>query len=84
MRYIFLLGGLLGFALAAGAAFFAESAPDRILLDGAVGCLVGALLFRWLWNVMLNGLRETLVARQRAAIEAEAAKAKPETIPFKS
>lgn len=83
MRYVFLLGGLLGFSLAASAAFFAQSGPDRILLDGAVGCLVGALLFRWLWNVMLGGLRETLVARQRAVIEAESAKAKPEPTPFK-
>lgn len=84
MRFVFLLGGLLGFALAAGAAFSAGCAPDRIFLDGAIGCLVGALLFRWLWSVMLSGLRETMVARQRAAAQAESAKAKPETLPFKS
>lgn len=77
MRYVFLLGGLLGFSLAAGTALLAERGPDRILLDGAVGALAGGLLFRWLWNVMLAGLRETMVARQRAAA-AELAKAKPE------
>jgi hypothetical protein len=83
MRYVFLLGGLLGFALAAGTAFYMGRGPDRIFFDGAVGCLIGALLFRWLWSVMLGGLRETLVARQRAAA-AEAAKAKPELSPLKS
>lgn len=77
MRYVFLLGGLLGFVLAAGTAFLMERGPDRVLLDGAVGCLAGGLLFRWLWNIMLAGLRETMVARQRAAA-AEVAKLKPE------
>jgi hypothetical protein len=81
MRYVFLLGGLLGFALAAGSAFLAGRGADRIFFDGALGCLVGALSFRWLWNILLAGLRETMVARQRAA--AEAAKAKPEPQPFK-
>lgn len=83
MRYVFLLGGLLGFSLAAGTALLMERGPNRVLLDGAIGCLAGAMLFRWLWNVMLAGLRETMVARQRAAA-AELAKAKPELSPLKS
>jgi uncharacterized membrane protein YccC len=82
MRYVFLLGGLLGFALAAGTALY-MGGPDRIFFDGAVGCLIGALLFRWLWSVLLGGLRETMVARQRAAA-AEVAKAKPELSSLKS
>lgn len=83
MRYVFLLGGLLGFALAAGTALYTGRGPDRIFFDGAVGCLIGALLFRWLWSVLLGGLRETMVARQRAAA-AEVAKAKPELSSLKS
>jgi hypothetical protein len=83
MRYVFLLGGLLGFALAAGTGLVMGRAPDRMLFDGAVGCLAGAFLFRWLWNVMLAGLRETVVARQRAAA-AEAAKKNPEFSSMKS
>lgn len=77
MRFIFLLGGVIGFALGAGTAFWMERAADRVFFDGAVGCLVGALLFRWLWNVLLNGLRETVQARHRAAAEA-AAKQEPQ------
>lgn len=83
MRYVFLLGGLLGFALAAGTALYMGRGPDRIFFDGAVGCLIGALLFRWLWGVLLGGLRETMVARQRAAA-AEVAKTKPELSSLKS
>ncbi|MDP1581718.1 MAG: hypothetical protein Q8M02_15740 [Candidatus Didemnitutus sp.] len=68
MRFIFLLGGAFGFVLGAGTAFWMERSPDRIFLDGAIGCLVGALLFRWLWKVLLAGLHEAIVARQRATV----------------
>ncbi len=71
MRFVFLLGGLLGFALAGASSWLADSPPGRVFLDASLGCLVGALLFRWLWTVLLRGLRETLVARQRAALAAE-------------
>lgn len=76
MRFIFLLGGTLGFLLAAATSWQADHAVDRILLDGALGCLAGALLFRWLWTVLLRGLRETLLTRQEAATAAAAAKTK--------
>ena len=76
MRFIFLLGGTLGFLLAAATSWQADHAADRILLDGALGCLAGALLFRWLWTVLLRGLRETLLSRQEAATAAAAAKTK--------
>jgi H+/Cl- antiporter ClcA len=66
MRYVFFLGGLAGFSLAALSGWSAGRAADRIFLDASLGCLVGGLLFRWLWNVMLRGLRETLIARRPA------------------
>jgi hypothetical protein len=72
MRFVFLLGGLLGFVLAGATSWLADCTPGRVFLDASLGCLVGALLFRWLWTVLLRGLRETLVARQRAALAAEA------------
>jgi len=73
MRFIFLFGGTLGFLLAAATSWQTDHAPDRILLAGAFGCLVGALLFRWLWTVLLRGLRETLLVRREAATAAAAA-----------
>lgn len=81
MRFVFLLGGLVGFAIAAGTSFAMECAPDRVFLDGALGCLVGAFLFRWLWSVVIAGLRETVVARQRAHSAAAAAAAAAEAHP---
>lgn len=82
MKFIFLIGGALGFLLTAVAGLTAGRAFDRVLFDSALGCLVGAILFRWLWNVLLNGMRETFVTRQRAAraaaaTAAAAAKSKP-------
>ena len=74
MKFIFLLGGVVGFIVAAGTDFFSDRAPDRILFDGAVGCLAGALLFRWFWTVLVRGIRETLLNRHAAATAAAKAK----------
>ncbi|HVU33737.1 MAG TPA: hypothetical protein VHE61_09905 [Opitutaceae bacterium] len=75
MKFIFLSGGFAGFCLTALASFWAGHEPDRILFDGAVGCLIGALLFRWFWTVLVRGIRETVVARQTAAAATAAANA---------
>lgn len=72
MRFVFLSGGVLGFSVAALSGWLAERSADRILLDSALGCLVGAVLFRWLWSVLLRGLRETFLIRQKAAAAAAA------------
>lgn len=75
MKFVFLAGGLAGFLVAAATSLLAGRQPDRIFFDGAVGCLVGALLFRWFWTVLMRGLREILLARQAAAAAAAAAAA---------
>jgi hypothetical protein len=67
MRYIFLIGGILGFAVAAATSWLSDSSPNRLLTNSAVGCLAGGLLFRWFWTVLLRGLRETILHRQKAA-----------------
>jgi hypothetical protein len=72
MKSLFLAGGFAGFALSSLAGFLAGRAPDLILRDAAIGCLIGALLVRWFWGVLLRGFHETLVARRHAA-EAAAA-----------
>jgi hypothetical protein len=73
MRFIFLLGGLSGFTVAGATSWIAESGPNRIFFDAACGCLVGALLFRWFWTVLLSGVRATVHARHQSAQEALAA-----------
>lgn len=67
MRFVFLAGGLVGFVLGAVTSWACDHAPDRIFLDGAVGCLGGALLFRWFWTTLVRGIRETILARHEAA-----------------
>jgi hypothetical protein len=73
MKFVFLFGGTSGMAAAVATDLWFGRSPDRILLDGAIGGLAGALLFRWFWNVLLTGISETFVARQRAAAAAAAA-----------
>ena len=67
MKFVFLAGGVAGFVITSAASLWAGHQPDRIFLDGAVGCLVGALLFRWFWTVLVRGIRETILARAAAA-----------------
>jgi hypothetical protein len=66
MKFVFLAGGLAGFLLAATTGYLSDHSADRVLLDGAVGCLAGALLFRWFWTVLVRGIRETILSRQPA------------------
>ncbi len=73
MRFVFLAGGAAGFVLATVTGFLADRSPSRILLDGALGCLAGALLFRWFWTVLVRGIRETILTRHAAATAAAAA-----------
>ncbi len=67
MKFVFLAGGLAGFLLAAATGLLADRAPDRVLFDAAVGALVGGLLFRWFWTVLVRGIRETILQRHAAA-----------------
>ena len=76
MKFVFLAGGFAGFLIAGTGSFFAGHQPDRIFLDAAVGCLAGALLFRWFWTVLVRGIRETILARHAAATAAAPAKTK--------
>ncbi len=75
MKFIFLAGGFSGFVLAGLGSYWAGHQADRILFDGAAGCLVGALLFRWFWTVLVGGIRETILARNAATAAATAAAA---------
>jgi hypothetical protein len=75
MKFVFLTGGFAGFLCAAAAGYFADRSWDRIFFDAAVGCLVGALLFRWFWTILVRGIRETILSRHAAATAAATAAA---------
>lgn len=76
MKFVFIAGGLAGFLIALSGSYWAGHQADRVFFDGAVGCLVGALLFRWFWTVLVRGIRETILARHAAAAATTAAKNK--------
>lgn len=73
MKFVFLAGGFAGFVATSAGSYWAGHQPDRILFDGAVGCLIGALLFRWFWTVLVRGMRETILMRHAAAAATSAA-----------
>ncbi len=75
MKFVFLSGGFAGFIIAAATGWSSEHSPQRTLLDAAIGCLVGALLFRWFWTVLVGGIRETILIRHAAATAAALAAA---------
>jgi hypothetical protein len=74
MKFIFLSGGVAGFLTGGLTSLSSDHSPQRTLLDAAIGCLLGAILFRWFWSILVGGIRETLVLRRDAA-DAEAAAA---------
>lgn len=76
MKFVFLAGGLAGFLVSGAGSLLSGHQPDRVFFDGAVGCLIGAILFRWFWTVLVRGIRETILARQAAAAAAAAVKQK--------
>ncbi len=73
MKFVFLLGGFAGLLVTGGASYAAHHQADRILFDAAVGCLVGALLFRWFWTVLVRGIREIILQRHAVATAAATA-----------
>ncbi len=58
------MGGCCGFLLAGIAGWWAGHPADRLLLDAAIGCLAGAMLFRWFWTVLIRSIRTTILERQ--------------------
>jgi hypothetical protein len=71
MRSIFLLGGFIGFTVVAVTGLLSGRAGDRVLFDAAIGCLVGAILFRWFWSKLVVALTITVRAKRAAARAAE-------------
>ena len=68
MKFVFLSGGLIGFVVGLVTSWLLDHAADRVFLDASVGCLAGAVLFRWFWTIVLAGLRDTVIARYRASL----------------
>ncbi|MBL9186452.1 MAG: hypothetical protein JNK23_03145 [Opitutaceae bacterium] len=70
MRFVFLAGGFAGFLLAGACSLSAGHDGNRTFLDAAVGCLAGAVLSRWLWARLLQGVIESRMHRAHSAAAA--------------
>jgi divalent metal cation (Fe/Co/Zn/Cd) transporter len=79
MKFVFLIGGFVGFTLAAATGVGAGRESGLVLRDAAVGCVVGALLFRWFWSVLVKAIAETVEHRRREARLAAEPKPAPAT-----
>jgi hypothetical protein len=70
MKFFLLIGGFLGFVLSFVASWNAGNAPASCVTAAAVGCLVGAILFRALHAVFFLTVRNHIlneITRQRNA-----------------
>jgi hypothetical protein len=83
MKFVFLAGGFFGFALVAATGLGAGRDASLVLRDAAIGCLVGALMFRWFWSVVVKALVETVARRREEAIAAET-KPAPAPVPTRT
>ena len=75
MKFAITLGGFLGFALVTGAGFFVHRDPAAVLLEGSIGSVIGALLFRWLFGLFMRGVQTSIVQRRHAHAAAASASA---------
>lgn len=73
MRSIFLLGGFCGFCLVLVGGWVAGRPLSLVLRDAAIACLVMALLFRWVWNLIVKSFHETATIRKARLLQAEMA-----------
>jgi hypothetical protein len=69
MKYFQLIGGFAGFVLAFASSLSTGNEIAIALRDGAVGCVVGALLMRGFFAALVWSVRD--VATERARIRAE-------------
>lgn len=82
MRFFITIGGATGFALALASSLHAGNAPAFALRDGAVGCIVGAFLFRIVHRAFLTSLLTYLderagAVKQTNSVPADKAARKP-------
>jgi hypothetical protein len=74
MKFMLLIGGSLGFALVFFGGWIVGREPLLSVIQASFGCLVGAVLFRWLGSTFARSVRTMLLEREAAS------RARPETV----
>jgi len=79
MRFIFLVGGFVGFSLVTLTGVMSDRSIDLVLRDASIAALAGAILFRWFWAIFVRLLSQAVRSKRatrQAAEDAAAAAAK--------
>jgi len=79
MRFIFLVGGFVGFSLVTLTGVMSDRSIDLVLRDASIAALAGAILFRWFWAIFVKLLSQAVRSKRatrQAAEDAAAAAAK--------
>ena len=75
MRFIFLVGGFVGFLLVTVTGLMADRNIDLVLRDASIAALAGAVLFRWFWAIFIKLLSQAVRSKRAARQAAEDAAA---------
>jgi hypothetical protein len=67
MKYMLLIGGLLGFSLVFVAGWMAGRDALTAVIEGSIGCVVAAMLFRWLGRIYQQSVRAVVREREAAS-----------------
>jgi uncharacterized membrane protein YjfL (UPF0719 family) len=65
---LLLLGSFVGFSLAFAASMAAGNGIEQMVLNGAIGCLVSGVLFKWVIDMFFD----SFVTARRKALSAAA------------
>ena len=79
MRFIFLVGGFVGFSLVTLTGVLSDRSIDLVLRDASIAALAGAILFRWFWAIFVKLLSQAVRSKRatrQATEDAAAAAAK--------
>lgn len=72
MKYMMLLGGLLGFTLLFGMSLAVGESPLSSLVEASVGSVVFGLLFFWVGKIWMKNVKQMLMEKRQAAVAAMA------------
>jgi len=73
MRYFMLFGGFIGFLLTFSIGLYSGNALDTALVDGGIGCVVGAVLMRFFRQIIARCARAVLMEKAMEKARARAA-----------
>ena len=72
MKFIMLVGGLVGFASMLLIGLAVGKSPESALVEASIGSVVSGLLFLWLGQIWIRNVRQMLMEKRQATIAAMA------------